>query len=467
MLASTRKRSFSIAAALAWVLVALLALVTGAASAERPLLAIAVLVMLGIGWLVIARRLTALVPMATLALAWGTSTLPFVSVAYVAKFALLGAIGATIVPWLLTRDRHLPVSIPFTVAFGVLTLVATMSVAWSVSPATSLQKAISLALLATAALIAVPLNCRRERDARAILWWNGATAATFTMLGLAAGITGLLPAFESNARFHGLLNSPNALGFWIAPILPCLVVMATQERPGRRRVVLVLSIVVLAVGLAISGSRGGTMASIAGVLIAFLASGFTGQGRTVKRTVAIGIAAFAAVAFALPALGLTLRSQTSGNVEGFLEIGSGSGRTVVWEDAIPLIEAEPLHGHGFGMTPELFPAVQERAGRNVLGRTHNSYLEAAVDLGWPGLALLVALVVSAIVAAWNVVRHPGPHRALATVLLAGIAGGAVEGFFESGLLSAGSLLAFPFWLIVGLAHSLRAAQRRGDARVSS
>jgi O-antigen ligase len=455
-----RPRGTGIWAGVAWVVVGLLALLLGRASAVQPFVAVAVLLMLAVGWLVATRRLTVLVPLATLTLAWGSSTLPFVSLSFPAKFGMLAAIAATTIPWLVSGDRHLPVSMPFTIAFGALVMFATMSVAWSVDPDESLQKAISLALLGAAALIAIPLNCRHERDARAILRWNGIVAAAFTLCGLVAGLAGIILAFEGNGRFLGFLNNPNALGFWIAPTLPVLVVMATQESPGARRKLLVCSTVVLAAALAISGSRAGTIASVAGVLVAFLASGFTGQGRTVKRTVVIGIVAFAAAAFIFPALGLSLRSQTSGNVEGFFELGSGSGRTVVWGEALPLIGGAPLLGHGFGTTPDLFPAVQQQIGRNVLGRTHNSYLEAAVDLGWPGFVLLISLVGSGFVAAWRVVRRPGPHRAFATVLIAGIVGGAVEGFFESGLLAAGSLLALPFWIVVALAHSLRAADRR-------
>jgi hypothetical protein len=41
------------------------------------------------------------------------------------------------------------------------------------------------------------------------------------------------------------------------------------------------------------------------------------------------------------------------------------------------------------------------------------------------------------------------------VLVAGIAGGVVEAVFESGLLAAGGLLAFDFWLLVASAHSIR------------
>jgi O-antigen ligase len=457
----TRQRTMGLWTGVAWVAVGMLALLLGRASVVQPHIAVALLFVLIIGWLVATRRLTALVPLATLTLAWGTSTLPLASLAFPAKFAMLAAIAATTIPWLLSRDRHLPVSVPFTVAFGVLALFATMSVGWSVDPDESLQKSISLALLGAAVLIAVPLNCRNDDEARAILRWNGISAAAFSITGVTAGLVGMWAAFEGNGRFLGLLNNPNALGFWIAPILPVLVVMATQESPGSRRRLLVGSTLVLAATLALSGSRAGAIASIAGVVVAFLASGVTGQLRTARRAVVIGIAAFAAAAVIFPALGLTLRSQASGSAEGFFELGTGSGRTVVWEEALPLIGDAPVLGHGFGTTPDLFPAVQQQIGRNVLGRTHNSYLEAAVDLGWSGFVLLTALVVSGIVAAWRVGRKPGPHRALATVLLAGIVGGAVEGLFESGLLAAGSLLALPFWLVVTLAHSLHTADRRG------
>jgi O-antigen ligase len=456
----TRQRTTSLWAGVAWVAVGLLALLLGRASVAQPFLAVASLFVLTIGWLVATRRLTVLVPLATLTLAWGTSTLPLASLAFPAKFAMLGAIAATTIPWLLSGDRHLPVSVPFTVAFGVLVLFATMSVAWSVDSDESLQKAISLALLGAAMLIAIPLNCRDEDEARAILRWNGVSAAAFTIAGVTAGLVGVWTAFEDNGRFLGLLNNPNALGFWIAPILPVLVVMATQESPGSRRRLLVGSTLALAAALALSGSRAGAIASIAGVVVAFLASGVSGQLRTARRAVVIGIAAFAAAALIFPALGLTLRSQASGTAEGFFELGTGSGRTIVWGEALPLIGGAPVLGHGFGTTPDFFPAVQQQIGRNVLGRTHNSYLEAAVDLGWPGFVLLAALVMSGIVAAWRVVRRPGPHQAFATVLLAGVVGGAVEGLFESGLLAAGSLLALPFWLVVALAHSVRVADRR-------
>jgi hypothetical protein len=40
-------------------------------------------------------------------------------------------------------------------------------------------------------------------------------------------------------------------------------------------------------------------------------------------------------------------------------------------------------------------------------------------------------------------------------------GGVVESLVETGVLNAGGLFAFPFWMAVALAHSLRIAQMRG------
>jgi O-antigen ligase len=172
--------------------------------------------------------------------------------------------------------------------------------------------------------------------------------------------------------------------------------------------------------------------------------------------------AIGAAALAFPSLGVDVRSETT--VEGLFELGTGSERSVVWGETIPLIAERPLAGHGFGTTPTIFPAAQGSSGPLILGRTHNSYLEAAVDLGWTGMLWLMAIALGGLVAAWRVSRLPGPDRVAGTALLAGVVGGGVEGMFESGLLAAGGLLAFPFWTVVALAHSLRVKQKNQGRR---
>jgi O-antigen ligase len=173
----------------------------------------------------------------------------------------------------------------------------------------------------------------------------------------------------------------------------------------------------------------------------------------------IAIVALVAAVVIFPVLGLHPRTAQGSN-EGFFQIGTGSNRAPAWSTAVDVANQQALWGHGFGTTPVIFPQVQSLTEQNqILGRTHNSYLEAAIDLGWPGTACLFLLGVSGVVAAFRVARRPGPWQAVGTMLLAGAIGGLVEGIFESGMLAAGGLFAFPFWTVVALAHSVRLAQR--------
>jgi O-antigen ligase len=278
-----------------------------------------------------------------------------------------------------------------------------------------------------------------------------------TVVGLVLGLTGIVPAFESYGRFNGILNNPNALGYFAAPLLPPLVVYAASEPGGRRRRVMLLAITVLVVGIGLSGSRAGSLSAAAGVIVGLMASGATGQAQVARRALAVAVVALMAAALAFPALGLQVRSGTAG--EALFELGTGSRRAVAWREALPLVSEQPLTGHGFGATTIIFHDRFAGIDRAALGRTHNSYLEAAVDLGWTGMVWLIALIGAGLLAAWRVSRLPGPDRIVGTALLAGIVGGAVEGTFESGLLAAGGLLAFPFWTVVALAYSLRVKQR--------
>jgi hypothetical protein len=67
---------------------------------------------------------------------------------------------------------------------------------------------------------------------------------------------------------------------------------------------------------------------------------------------------------------------------------------------------------------------------------------------------MTALAISGLVAAVRLSRTRGPGSRLGPVFAAGIAAGLVEAFFETGMLAAGGVFAFPFWLCVALAHSL-------------
>jgi O-antigen ligase len=445
-----------------WTFIAMIAIGIGYL-AQRSAKEAAALVVAGcLGVLVVRRDMRVLLPLAVAALAWGSSVLPGAgSVAFYAKFGLLAAIGLTAVIVALSPGDHLPVPLPFAIAFGALLVWALASTSWSVSPDDTIYKSVSMLIVWTAAVIAIPTWTRDERDVRSVILAFGVTAAVVMVLGVAGGMSGLFDAFRDSHRFNGLLNDANAIGYWAAPIIPALVLMATRTPSGRKRVVIVASVVVLTIAIALSGSRGGSIAAASGVVVGFLAAGATGQWRSAARAIGVAIVALAAAFLIFPALGLGVRS-TQTATEGLFQVGTGSNRAPAWGAAIRTTDEAPWIGHGFATTPVIFPLAQSVTTQaQVLERTHNSYLEAAIDLGWPGTIWLACLATSGLLAAWRVARRPGPWQAIGTILLAGVVGGMVEGLFESGLLAAGGLLAFPFWSIVALSHSVRLAQRRG------
>jgi exopolysaccharide production protein ExoQ len=307
-------------------------------------------------------------------------------------------------------------------------------------------------------VLAVPLSLRDDDQIREIVRRNALVLAILTGLGLVLGLAGVVAAFQGNGRFLGLMINPNTTGYFAAPILPPAVLLLAQMRPGRRRLTLLVAILIVAAGLALSGSRAGVLSSFVGITLGLVLAGTFRQSRHARRTFVVLAAIVIVGVVVFPALGLTARSGGQG-VEGFLELGGGSGRELNWVNALPLVSQQSVFVHGLGSTPTLFPQVQSSTQSVVLGGAHNSYLEAAIDLGLVGALLLAALAISGLVAATRLARSAGPGSQLGPMLAAGITAGLIEAFFETGMLAAGGVFAFPFWLCVALAHSLLARER--------
>jgi O-antigen ligase len=417
--------------------------------------------MVAVGLLVAARRGVLLIEVTIVALVWGSSTLPLRSLAYPLKFAMFGVLALAAVPALVSvHRRHLPIPAGFTTAFAVTLAFALGSFVWSIDPSLTFARAASMVLLATAVCIGVPLSLRDGEDVRRVYYLLGLTLGAVSVLGFLLGSSGVVGAFEANGRYQGLLGNANTLGYFAAPLLPPAVLLAALLPAGGRRRLLVLASAITAMAIALSGSRGGTVASIAGIGAGFLSLRLAGQNRSVWRVVLVAGAVALAALLVFPLLGRSTRTGGAGQ-EGFFELGTGSERTVSWRDALPTILEGPVVGHGFGTTPILFPSLQSQLQGPILSRAHNGYIEASLDLGIVGGVLVVLLAGSGVVAAIRLGRGSGVDGVLGPILLAAIVGGMVESLVESGVLNAGGLFAFPFWMAVALAHSLRIAQIRG------
>jgi putative inorganic carbon (HCO3(-)) transporter len=152
-------------------------------------------------------------------------------------------------------------------------------------------------------------------------------------------------------------------------------------------------------------------------------------------------------------------------------ISSLAGRQEVWSRAIYIIQDFPFTGIGFGMfdrvQPLLYPFF---LSAGLAHHAHNLFLQAAVDLGLPGLIGYLALVLGALYATWQAyracVRHQGSsgnnaaapptaQRELAGLAL-GLLGSQIawlaHGLLDDGIWS--SKIAFLPWFILGASMAL-------------
>ena len=131
---------------------------------------------------------------------------------------------------------------------------------------------------------------------------------------------------QANGRYQGLLVNANTLGYFAAPLLSPAVLLAALLPAGRRRRLLVLASALTAMGIALSGSRGGTVASFVGIGAGLLSVQPSGQTRSVRRVVLVAGAVALAAVLVFPLLGRSVRTEGVGT-EGFFVLGTGaSGR---------------------------------------------------------------------------------------------------------------------------------------------
>jgi putative inorganic carbon (HCO3(-)) transporter len=149
-----------------------------------------------------------------------------------------------------------------------------------------------------------------------------------------------------------------------------------------------------------------------------------------------------------------------------LSLNSLSGRVEVWSRAIYGIQDFPFTGMGMNtfrkVMPVLYPLFNVSPAVD-LGHAHNEFLQAALDLGIPGLISFLALYIGSIwmlVDIWRTIRHPSPgveNRSIVVRLLTLGLGGGLLAHLLYGLTDAVALGAKPgilFWMLLGLTTAL-------------
>jgi O-antigen ligase len=214
-------------------------------------------------------------------------------------------------------------------------------------------------------------------------------------------------------------------------------------------------VIIIAVGIAATESRGGLVA--AGIMA--IAALVIWRGRRLAILAVILVASVGTVGFFL----------TSSSALSRIETGNqGSGRTDVWQIAWRIIHAHPFFGVGLAQFPEVSPKYTRQPGAldyvNLIVEkqivVHNLYLQLWVETGAVGLLMLIVLLVVSMAGGMHAIRLFERQRdpqmlALARSALLALLGILAANFFLSDITNR------QLWFLVAFCGALASlAERR-------
>jgi O-antigen ligase len=355
---------------------------------------------------------------------------------------IVGALAGVLCIIALVRDRDgvslLP---PIWLPFLLWAAWSAASLAWSVEPERSEKELRNEVIYTGIALWTCYVAAQMRHAGRIIL---PVTAAAVTLL-CALALYHYVQGFESYAT--GRHGGPGNLSTALITLLPCGVLATWYgARAGWPRA-LVWGVAFMGLLLTAAYTTLSRTVWIAFGVELLLIGGFlasrhqllaASRGRQIAAALAIGLVA--ATAFA------TLHIQEQRLANGGLEI-SHDQRLMLWPEVVQYIEERPLTGYGFGRGL-LRKSLNEDFNNGLLWHAHNIFLDMALQIGWPGVALFVLLLVATLREGWWLARAPiALSSACGIALLAVLAGMLVRNSTDVLLVRQNALL---FWGVVGV-----------------
>jgi O-antigen ligase len=333
-----------------------------------------------------------------------------------ATYVTLGI--ASVVVVMLTAFRHTKAFGSFiTPMFLLLGCWMCINTVFSHDVGLSLQRLIlSCSVIALAASLLLLPDSQAELD----LWLSAAALIFLALCYLGVLLAPSLSIHLTTDTFESQLA-----GDWRGPF-------------GHKNVAAPIMAMLVFVGLYLA-TRG---AAVSGVLIASLSGFFlisTG-GKSAMALCAFALVLSVAVAAIknllfratlcfLPLLCLnllTLGSVFSERLSGFVKLlpfdASFTGRTEIWEFALSSLALRPLLGYGFAAfwgTGSIENLIQndQIEWTATASHSHNGYLDSALTMGYPGLALIIVIFVVAPLRNFSVATRFGNDEPLAKLFL--------------------------------------------------
>lgn len=382
--------------------------------------------------------------------------------------AVLLALG---IVWLFSVYVHPLPATPFNFVFLLFGLALIVGILVSADPGETLPKATGLILGLGAWRLAVTVATSR-RAVHLIMAITLVVALGFTFF----GVFGLqefpkIPALAQLNPFRpgalpgleGLVVHPNQLAGLITLFLPLLVSLLFAPPAGLAsplwRLILLAATLWTAWILLLTQSRGGWIATAAGLFILLSLWALALPKSGVRRALRLALASLVAVVVLLiiwigpGEIWALWADPPQETVVGTLT--TLNFRKELWPWAMTAISDFPFTGVGLGAFRQvafrLYPL--PLSPRLDIAHAHNVYMQAALDVGLPGLAVYGAILLIAAAVGWQIARSSVGYRAISLGILAGLAAHHVYGLADA--LALGSKPGLVFWLLLGLLAAMR------------
>jgi O-antigen ligase len=312
---------------------------------------------------------------------------------------------ALLAQFLTTREStpRLPLAVPIWLTFLALT---GLSLFWSIAPGETVE---GFVVLASLILLFVALAVSRFDPAALRRFEIGLVVGGVLIVGygvLQLTVLGGLPAPDGRAARFGndLLGANNQAAALLLP----LAIAAARTLSGRRpsRVLHGLAVLLLVLGVVMTGSRGGLLATA----VVLAAAVFYSTARR-GAVLALGVAAVALLV-------VVVTVNPGGIAERQFRDTDSSGRTDIWTVGLSACSQYCLTGAGWGTFPTVYTLTQASAPdakvlkRGTAYEPHNIFLLAVVEAGLAGLVLLILGLVTAVLTAHRLPRRMrGPPMA--------------------------------------------------------
>ncbi len=387
---------------------------------------------------------------------------PFLLAPELRPVATVAALLALAAVWLAAlRQNPLPPT-PFNVVFLPWGVVVVVGILASADPAETLPKAAGLILgLAVWRYLVVAVRSRRHIPAAIGLLLL--ICLGFSLMGIVGlqeipkiPLLGEINPFRGRlAGLAGFAVHPNQLAGLICLYLPLLVSLlavppASLSRRGR--LLLALAILTTLMILILTQSRGGWVSAALGLFVLLLLWALAlppsprSRGVRLAAGGAVLLALLALIGFGPALWDFWLNPPPETALGTFSTLNY---RKDLWPWALAAIEDFPFSGVGLGafrlVAFRLYPLTIDIGD---IGHAHSIFLQTALDLGLPGLAVYIAILLVAAAAGWRVARRDNGFRAISLGLLAGLASFHIFGLADA--VALGAKPALVFWFALGV-----------------